>query len=87
MSNIMEDINRSLQYPIDYTSQRSTQYRHKILLAVGALISCIIGFITQSILQLLICYGCFIVLTLIMIVPAYAKYNKNRLSWVSVKVE
>lgn len=81
-------INDKLTLPIDYESQRDTYKRQKLLILVGCLVSCIVGFITQSILQLLVCYSCFIFVTFILILPSYKSYNKKRLQWVEpVKVK
>ncbi|KAG0653744.1 Signal peptidase complex subunit [Monosporozyma unispora] len=82
MSEIFSELGNKLVFPIDYESQRNTLKRQKLLISVGCIISCIVGFLSQSILQLLICYLCFIFVTCVLILPAYKSYNKKRLQFV-----
>ncbi|KAK5959717.1 signal peptidase complex subunit SPC1 PWA37_003082 [Arxiozyma heterogenica] len=75
-------ITEKFTLPIDYESQRDTYKRQILLVLVGCLTSCIVGFITQSILQLLICYLCFIFVTCVLILPPYQSYCRRKLQWV-----
>jgi len=86
MSEIIQEISKHLVFPIDYPSQQKLNGRtHKLLIVVG-IISFIYGYLTQSIQNLLISYGVGIIVTSIVVVPAYPFYNKQKLTFVEPKV-
>lgn len=90
MSEIFTDIANKLVLPIDYESQIDTQKRQTLVIVVGCILSCMIGFISQSIIQLLVCYLCFVFVAMVLVLPSYESYNKRRLRFVapqSVKIE
>lgn len=86
MSEILEEIKKTLVFPIDYPSQERTESLQNALLAIGAALSCITGFYMQSLIWLLAIYGFSVVLTLIVVLPAYPAYNARKLEWVRPKI-
>lgn len=86
MSEILEEIKNKLVFPIDYPSQEKTEWLQNALLALGALISCIVGFYKQSLVYLLAVYISSVVLTLIVVLPAYPAYTARKLEWVRPKI-
>ncbi|QHS74249.1 signal peptidase complex subunit SPC1 SPAR_J02010 [Saccharomyces paradoxus] len=87
MSEILQDVQRKLIFPIDFPSQRKTEKFQQLSLTIGAVIACILGFTQQSLKVLLIAYGISCVVTLICVLPAYPWYNKQKLRWAQPKIE
>ncbi|CAI4540676.1 CDG_1a_G0029970.mRNA.1.CDS.1 [Saccharomyces cerevisiae] len=87
MSEILQDVQRKLVFPIDFPSQRKTEKFQQLSLMIGALVACILGFAQQSLKVLLIAYGISCVITLICVLPAYPWYNKQKLRWAQPKIE
>ena len=77
MSEILQDVQRKLVFPIDFPSQRKTEKFQQLSLMIGALVACILGFAQQSLK----------VITLICVLPAYPWYNKQKLRWAQPKIE
>ena len=82
MSEIFSELGNKLVFPIDYESQRNTQKRQNLMISVGCVISCIVGLLSQSILQLLICYLCFVFVTCVVVLPVYKSYKQKPLEFV-----
>ncbi|CAI4569228.1 CDA_G0029710.mRNA.1.CDS.1 [Saccharomyces cerevisiae] len=87
MSEILQDVQRKLVFPIDFPSQRKTEKFQQLSLMIGALVACIFGFAQQSLKVLLTAYGISCVITLICVLPAYPWYNKQKLRWAQPKIE
>ncbi|SMN20786.1 similar to Saccharomyces cerevisiae YJR010C-A SPC1 Subunit of the signal peptidase complex (SPC) [Maudiozyma saulgeensis] len=85
MSEIVQEINKYLVFPVDYPSQKKLNDRTHILIILFGIISFVYGYVTQSIKNLLICYGVGILITSLIIVPAYPFYNKQKLNFVTPK--
>lgn len=86
MSEILEEIKQKLVFPIDFPSQRNTERLINTILAAGSVVACLVGFYMQSLTYLLMIYGSVVVLTLIVVVPAYPSYTRRKLDWVKPKV-
>lgn len=81
MSEILEEIRRKLVFPIDFPSQQRTERIQNIVLAAGSVLSCLVGFYTQSLAYLMVIYGFTVVLALIVVLPAYPSYTSRKLQW------
>lgn len=86
MSELLQDFQKKLIFPLDFPSQRYTERLQKITLFIGALSASIIGLATQSLKNLLIVYGISIAITALVVIPAYPAYTKRKLQWVQPKV-
>ena len=87
MSEILQDVQRKLVFPIDFPSQRKTEKFQQLSLMIGAFVACILVFAQQSLKVLLTAYGISCVITLICVLPAYPWYNKQKLRWAQPKIE
>ncbi|CCC69763.1 hypothetical protein NCAS_0D01820 [Naumovozyma castellii] len=86
MSAILDEIQKFLVLPIDFPSQKRTFELQQNILLIGAIAASIYGFLTQSLYNTLICYGVTFVVTLLLVVPPYPFYNKQKLQWVQPKL-
>ncbi|QLQ81139.1 hypothetical protein HG537_0E04940 [Torulaspora globosa] len=86
MSEILEEIKHKLVFPIDFPSQRRTERIQNVILAMGSLLSCLVGFYMQSLTHLMVIYGLSIVIALIVVLPAYPSYTRRKLEWARSKI-
>ncbi|CCK72992.1 signal peptidase complex subunit SPC1 KNAG_0M01390 [Huiozyma naganishii CBS 8797] len=82
MSDVFRELNGKLLFPVDYPSQTLLAKRHKLLVVIGALVSGVVGVATQSILQMGVCYLCFVFVALLLVLPAWKSYRVHNLEWV-----
>lgn len=87
MSELLQEISRIIVFPIDFPSQQYTEKLATRILAFGTVVSCSIGFVTQSLATLVYCYGACCLLCLLLVLPSYPTYNKRRLKWAGTKIE
>ncbi|CEP62660.1 signal peptidase complex subunit SPC1 LALA0_S06e00760g [Lachancea lanzarotensis] len=86
MSEVLQEIQKKLVFPIDFASQRRTdQLVHRALL-FGTISASLIGFLTQSLFNLVIGFGATVALCMLVTLPSYTTYNKKRLEWVKPKI-
>jgi len=86
MDEIVDKIKSVLDGPIDYKSQKFTEDLSYKLLIIGAIISSLIGFVTQDIKNTLIFSALTIVVTLGIVLPPYPGYNNQKIEWYSPKI-
>lgn len=86
MSEILEDIRKKLVFPIDFPSQKKNEKLQAVILSVGAVLSCIIGFYTQSLFHLVVTYGLAYLTAIVAILPAYPAYTAHKLAWVHPRI-
>ncbi|AQZ11653.1 SPC1 (YJR010C-A) [Zygosaccharomyces parabailii] len=86
MSEILQDIQRKLIFPLDFPSQKFTETVQQVTLLVGAILACNVGCATQSLKHLLIIYGISCLIAAIAVLPAYPAYTKKKLQWVQPEV-
>lgn len=86
MSEVLQDIQRKLIFPLDFPSQKYTERLQQITLLIGAIIASIVGLSTQSLKNLIIVYGICIAITGLVVLPAYPAYTRRKLQWVQPKV-
>lgn len=79
---MFEEVVAKLVFPIDFASQKSTLNITRIVLLAFALLATVVGFFAQSLSILLVIYTVGILLTLLIVGPAYPCYNKQKLTWV-----
>lgn len=83
---VLQELGRHLVFPIDFESQKSTETFSNYALYITTTISCLVGFFTQSLLIGLILFATGYVVTLLAVVPAYPKFNKNKPQWVKAQL-
>lgn len=86
MSELLQDIQRKLIFPLDFPSQRYTERLQQITLLIGAVVASIVGLSTQSLKNLLVVYGICIAITALLVLPAYPAYTRRKLQWVQPQV-
>lgn len=86
MSELLQDIQRKLIFPLDFPSQRYTERLQQITLLIGAVIASIVGLSTQSLKNLVVVYGICIAITALLVLPAYPAYTRRKLQWVQPQV-
>lgn len=86
MSEILENIHKKLVFPIDFPSQKKNEKVQAVILSVGAVLSCIIGFYAQSLFYLLVTYGIAYLIAIVAILPAYPAYTAHKLVWVHPRI-
>lgn len=86
MSEILEEIKKKLVFPLDFPSQEKAEFIQNALLAFGAFVSCLVGFYKQSLIWLLATYASAILLTLVVVLPAYPAYTARKVQWVRPKI-
>ncbi|SCU97326.1 LANO_0E15742g1_1 [Lachancea nothofagi CBS 11611] len=86
MSELLQEIQKKLVFPIDFASQRKTDQLVFRTLFFGTVTASLIGFFTQSLLNLIICFGVTFALCLVAVLPSYHAYNKQRPEWVKPKI-
>ncbi|CCD23961.1 signal peptidase complex subunit SPC1 NDAI_0C03010 [Naumovozyma dairenensis CBS 421] len=86
MSELLQELQKFLILSIDFPSQRKTALLQRNILIIGGIISCIVGFQTGSLSLLMGCYGVAYLITVLVVVPAYPCFNKQKLQWVQPKL-
>lgn len=86
MSEIFEDIRKKLVFPIDFPSQKKNEKLQAVILSIGAVLSCIIGFYAQSLFYLLVTYGIAFLIAIVAFLPAYPAYIAHKPEWVHPKI-
>lgn len=86
MSELLQDIQRKLIFPLDFPSQRYTERLQQITLLIGAVVASIVGLSTQSLKNLVVVYGICIAITALLVLPAYPAYTRRKLQWVQPQV-
>lgn len=61
--------------PIDFPAQRKTETLMTYTLVLGAVLTCVLGFSTQSLKTLLVTFTGSILVTLGLVVPPWPQYN------------
>lgn len=80
--DVFKEFSRMIVFPIDYESQNYLNRLKIKLLYSGIVASCVIGYSTNSLLNLLYTFIGVYIMALVIILPAYPNYNKYRLQWV-----
>ncbi|SCU91452.1 LADA_0F10044g1_1 [Lachancea dasiensis] len=86
MSELLHEIQKKLVFPIDFVSQRQVERLVYRILFFGTSAACLIGFVTQSMFNLLTCFGVSFTLCLIAVLPSYPAFNKQRPEWVKPRI-
>lgn len=86
MSELLQDFQRKLVFPLDFPSQRYTEKLQQITLLIGAIVASIVGLTTQSLKNLIVVYVVVVALTALAVLPAYPAYTKRKLQWVQPQV-
>ncbi|QLG71002.1 hypothetical protein HG535_0B00400 [Zygotorulaspora mrakii] len=86
MSEILQELGRKLVFPIDFRSQKNTERYQQLILIAGAILASLIGFFAQSLLYLVVTYGLAIVVAMVVVLPAYPAYTREKLDWVKPKI-
>ena len=86
VNEILNEVRKHLVLPVDFKAQERIEKLAYVILGIGAVTSFGIGFVTQSLQNLLVCFGGLFVVTLIVTLPPYSCYKKNQLKWVQPKV-
>ncbi|SCU79200.1 LAMI_0A07734g1_1 [Lachancea mirantina] len=86
MSEIMQEVQKKLTFPIDFASQRRADTLVFRVLLFGTITACFVGFLTQSVVNLVWCFGISYFLSLLAVLPSYPWYNKQRPTWVKTKI-
>ncbi|SCU79106.1 LAFA_0B00760g1_1 [Lachancea sp. 'fantastica'] len=86
MSEVLQDIQKKLVFPIDFASQRRTDRLVHRTLLFGTISTSLIGFFTQSLFNLMVGFGATVALCMLVALPSYTAYNKQRPEWVKPKI-
>ncbi|CAR21433.1 Signal peptidase complex subunit SPC1 [Lachancea thermotolerans] len=86
MSEVLQEIQKKLVFPIDFASQRRLDRSVYLCLMIGTVVSCFIGLFTQSLFNLVVSFGLTFCVCLALGLPSYPAYNKQRLEWVKPKI-
>ncbi|SCU82423.1 LAME_0C01046g1_1 [Lachancea meyersii CBS 8951] len=86
MSQVLQEIQKKLVFPIDFVSQRQTDRLVHRTLLFGTIVASLIGFFTQSLFNLMLSFGATIALCMVAVLPSYPAYNKKRPEWVKPKI-
>lgn len=87
MSNqLLEELPRKLDLPIDYPSQKLLNRLYPIAVVIVATAATLYGYFTESVMNILIAGLIGLALLLVCVLPPYPFYNKQRLHWVEPRV-
>lgn len=86
MSEVLQEIQKKLVFPIDFASQRETDRLVNRTLIFGTIAACFIGLFTQSLANLMMSFGVSLALCFAAVLPSYSAYNKRRPEWVKTKI-
>ena len=86
MSDILQDLQAKLVFPIDFPSQTTVFKRLHVILLIGVIFASMYGFITQSLSNLIVVYVAFILVTMLVVIPSYPSYKKHNLEWVQPEI-
>lgn len=76
-----------LEFSIDFEGQKLVDSIISILSYISIPISFLIGFSTGSVVNLVISFASFIILSWLIVLPAWPTYNQNPSNWQQVKYE
>lgn len=87
MDQIAAQINDLFEFPIDFEGQKKVDHIINLYVFVLALLSVLVGFVTQNLFLLLVTFASVLVVTLIIVLPAWPQYKKNPVQWLQVKYD
>lgn len=85
MEQIAEKVNKAIEFPIDFEGQKKVNRLTCSLVYLAIPISVFAGFVTQNIINLVIAFAATILVTLVVVLPAWPLYNQNPVNWLEVK--
>ena len=85
-SQLLEELPRKLDLPIDYPSQKLLGRVYPIAVVIIATAATLYGYFTESVMNILIAGLIGLGLLLMCVLPPYPFYNKHKLHWVEPKV-
>lgn len=87
MEQIAAQINELLEFPIDFEGQKKVDRIISLFVPVSAVVSVTVGFITQSLFSLLVTFALAVLVTSVLVLPAWPQYKKNPVQWLQVKYD
>lgn len=87
MDQVAAQINDLLEFPIDFEGQKKADRIISFFVPTAAILSVLAGFVTQSLLLLLVTFGLTVFVTLVLVLPPWAQYRQNPVKWLQVKYE
>lgn len=87
MENIADQINSLIEFPIDFEGQKKVDKIVKYSVYLAIPVSVVAGFITDNIVSALIAFAACILLTLVVVLPAWPSFNQNPSTWLKVKYD
>ncbi|KNE01214.2 hypothetical protein QG37_02104 [Candidozyma auris] len=87
MDQIAAQINDLFEFPIDFEGQKKVDHIINLYVFVSALLSVLVGFVTQNLFLLLVTFASVLVVTSIIVLPAWPQYKKNPVQWLQVKYD
>lgn len=86
VQEILDEVKQRLVLPIDFKAQQRLDRLTHIVLGIGALVSFVYGFFTQSLYNLMVCFSAFSIVMLLIALPPFPAYRKNNLKWAETKI-
>lgn len=83
---ILNELKQHLVMPIDFKAQQRLDHLTHIVLGTGAFVSFGYGFYTQSLYNLMVVFGVFCVVMMLIALPPLPAYRKNNLKWAETKI-
>lgn len=87
MENIAEQINSLIEYPIDFEGQKKVDHLAKYCVYLAIPVSVFAGLVTDNIANVVIAFAAVILVSFLIVVPAWPSYKQNPVQWLQVKYD
>lgn len=85
MDALAAQVNALVEFPIDFEGQKKVDRIVFFAIYAAIPISVLAGAVTQNIVNLLVAFAACVIVTLVVVLPAWPQYKKNPVEWLQVK--